>query len=144
MSSELEASILGAILGALLGAVAGGVVSHLSERMHETRRRNQMLRDQLSDLAIEFEADVTTYWSSEGADALMQSKIIGGFNKLRVKITQLGIDIRSDSEVRFLIKEIYQFATGGTFATKQHAPDLKRAMSVQRRLGSLSELLSNR
>ncbi|MGQ4659623.1 hypothetical protein [Lysobacter sp. F6437] len=144
MSSELEASILGAVLGALLGALAGGVVSHLSERMHESRRRKQMLRDQLSDLAIEFEADVTAYWSSEGADVLMQSKIIGSFNKLRVKITQLGIDVVADREVRFLIKEIYQFATGGTFATKQRAPDMRRAMNVQKRLGSLSEILSNR
>lgn len=134
MSGELEASLWGAVLGAL----AGGVVSHFSERSHDSRRRREVLKDQFGDLSVEFSSDVNTYWSSSGPDAALQSRILSGITKIRVKLTQIGVDPALDADARRLIKELYQFATGGTFATKNHAPDLKRARDVDRRLEKLA------
>lgn len=142
MNGEMEASLWGAVLGALLGAFAGGLVSHFSEGIHEARRRRETLLDQIADLTIEFGVDVNSYWSSSGQDATMQSKIISGISKIRKKLMQIDPSLANGADARLLIKEIYQFATGGTFATKHHVPDSKRPQDVDRRLEQLLHLLS--
>jgi len=142
MAGELEASLWGAALGALLGALAGGLVSYQSEKFHEVRRRRQALCDQLADISIEFNTDVNTYWSSNGPDSVMQSKILSGVMKIRMRISQIDSSLADDLEIRRLIKEIYQFSTGGTFATRSHAPDPSRPRNVEIRLEALRKLVA--
>lgn len=144
MAGDLESSLLGATLGALLGAISGGLVSFLSERSHDARRRGWLLRDQFDDLSIEFSADVSAYWSSKGPDTALQSRILSGLKRIQVKLSQLGVDLTNDVQARRLIKELFQFSTGGTFASRNHSPDPRRSHEVDRRLELLAEKLPPR
>ena len=138
MSDELAAGLWGAVLG----AIAGGLVSFMSERHHDSRRRKQALLDQFSDICFDFVANVQTYWSTSGQDNVMQASILAGINKIKAKITQLGFDLVEDKGVRLLVKEVYQFSTGGMFATVGRQPDPSRARNVESRIEKLSSAMA--
>ena len=135
MSSDLSA----ALWGALLGAVTGGVVSYIAEQNHDSRRRRQMLCDQFADISFDFCADVQAYWSHIGNDPALQSRILSGLSKIKAKLVQLGFDLVNDKDVRLLVKEIYQFSSGGSFASS-HTPDPTRAKNVDSKIERLSAI----
>lgn len=137
MTADLEAGLW----GALLGAVAGGLVSFFSERMHDSRRRRQTLVDQFADMSFDFVAVVQTYWSANGQDNQMQASIIAGINKIRAKLVQLGFDLVKDSDVRLLLKEVYQLSSGGSFASKVRTVDPKRGKGVEARMEALASIV---
>lgn len=138
MSSDLEA----ALWGALAGAGMGGLVSFVSECILDRRRRSRMLKDKFSDNAFDFVANVESYWSLNGQDPSMQAAIVAGINKMRAGLVNLGFDLQKNAEVRLLMKEIFQFATGGLFASQARTSDTQRAANVSKRVASLSSLVA--
>lgn len=139
MSEELQAGLW----GALLGALAGGLVSFISERHHDSRRRRQALEDQFADICFDFSASVQTYWSSAGMDNVLQASIISGINKMKAKMTKLGFDLVRDTNVRFVFKEIFQFSTGGGFATSGRKAEPARAKLVDAKIEILTSIVTN-
>lgn len=137
MSPEMAA----ALWGAGLGAVAGGIVSFVEERILDRSRRDEALCDQFSDLTFDFVASVQTYWSMEGQDSALQVAIISGINKIKAKLVRLGFDLIEDTEVRFLLKEIYQFSSGGGFASRAKVVDVARGRSVENRMERLNNIV---
>ena len=138
MTNEMAAGLW----GAALGAAAGGLVSFFSERLHDSRRRKQALQDQFTDLSFDFLASVQAYWSSNGLDTPMQASILSGLNKMKAKLVQLGVDLVNDHDIRLLVKEIYQFSTGGGFSTRDRSAEPTRARNVEIRVEKLSSELS--
>jgi hypothetical protein len=133
MNVELTASIYGAVLGAL----SGGVISIICDSVMDLRRRRIFIEDQIKDIAFDFSACVQTYWSMDGSDKMLESTILSHFSKINAKLAQIGIDPIKDTNVRFLMKEIFQISTGGSFATVRHAADRSRINIVRDRIESL-------
>jgi hypothetical protein len=134
MSDDLSA----ALWGALLGAVSGGLVSWASERHSDARRRKRAIKDSFEDVVCDLGGLVQTYWSRSGSDAAMESAIVSAIAKLRAKLAQLGLAIGENAEVRLAFKEMFQYSTGGPFATASRSADPSRArrcdISIQRLL----------
>ena len=140
----MKSDLVAALWGAGFGAIAGGIVSFVKERALDRSRKYEAISDQFSDLTFDFVATVQTYWSIEGQDNALQASIISGINKIKAKLVKLGFDLITDTEVRLLLKEVYQFSSGGGFASRSRGVDASRGLNVEKRMERLNKIVSDK